>query len=96
MIYLDLLSVAIFVYWLSMLAITPKGLASMPALPTTKYPLLHKPFVSVIIAAKEEESSIIDTVRHLLNQNYTRMELIVVNDRSPDRSEERRVGKAMR
>ncbi|MCZ8523536.1 MULTISPECIES: glycosyltransferase [Paenibacillus] len=42
------------------------------------------PLVSVIIAAKEEESSIADTVRHLLSQNYPRLEIIAVNDRSRD------------
>ncbi|WP_426451430.1 glycosyltransferase [Paenibacillus sp. S-38] len=42
------------------------------------------PLVSVIIAAKEEESSITETVRHLLSQNYPRLEIIAVNDRSRD------------
>ncbi|MBP1157211.1 MULTISPECIES: glycosyltransferase family 2 protein [unclassified Paenibacillus] len=42
------------------------------------------PLVSVIIAAKEEESSIADTVKHLLNQTYPKLEIIAVNDRSQD------------
>lgn len=43
-----------------------------------------EPLVSVIIAAKEEESSIVETVQHLLNQSYRRIEIIAVNDRSRD------------
>ncbi|TDF94073.1 glycosyltransferase [Paenibacillus piri] len=42
------------------------------------------PLVSVVIAAKEEEASITETVRHLLNQTYPRLEIIAVNDRSRD------------
>lgn len=42
------------------------------------------PLVSVIVAAKEEEDSIADTVKHLLNQTYPRLEIIAVNDRSRD------------
>ncbi|MDF2958430.1 MAG: nucleotide-diphospho-sugar transferase [Paenibacillus sp.] len=42
------------------------------------------PLVSVIIAAKEEEASIAETVKHLLNQSYPRLEIIAVNDRSQD------------
>lgn len=42
------------------------------------------PLVSIIIAAKEEEASITETVKHLLNQTYPRLEIIAVNDRSQD------------
>jgi GT2 family glycosyltransferase len=42
------------------------------------------PLVSVIIAAKEEEASITQTVQHLLHQTYMRLEIIAVNDRSQD------------
>ncbi|WP_213055581.1 glycosyltransferase, partial [Escherichia coli] len=42
------------------------------------------PLVSIIIAAKEEESTIADTVKHLLDQTYPRIEIIAVNDRSRD------------
>ncbi|MEK8132188.1 glycosyltransferase family 2 protein [Paenibacillus filicis] len=49
-----------------------------------KQALFDYPLVSVIIAAKEEESTIADTVKHLLNQTYPRLEIIAVNDRSQD------------
>ncbi|WP_028550100.1 glycosyltransferase [Paenibacillus sp. UNC451MF] len=42
------------------------------------------PLVSVVIAAKEEEASIVETVKHLLHQTYSRLEIIAVNDRSQD------------
>ncbi|MFE5323473.1 glycosyltransferase [Paenibacillus sp. NPDC056579] len=66
----------------------PEGIASMSAagkkpegLAADKQEL---PLVSVIIAAKEEEASITETVKHLLNQTYPRLEIIAVNDRSQD------------
>ncbi|SFL66835.1 Glycosyltransferase, catalytic subunit of cellulose synthase and poly-beta-1,6-N-acetylglucosamine synthase [Paenibacillus sp. 1_12] len=60
-------------------AIVPSGLAQ-PRGTTAK----ELPLVSVIIAAKEEEASITETVKHLLNQTYPRFEIIAVNDRSQD------------
>ncbi|SDE37211.1 Glycosyltransferase, catalytic subunit of cellulose synthase and poly-beta-1,6-N-acetylglucosamine synthase [Paenibacillus sp. UNCCL117] len=49
-----------------------------------KQALFDYPLVSIIIAAKEEESTIADTVKHLLGQTYPRIEIIAVNDRSQD------------
>jgi glycosyltransferase involved in cell wall biosynthesis len=43
---------------------------------------------SVIVAARDEESRIEDTVRHLLAQRDARLEVIVVDDRSIDRTGE--------
>lgn len=42
------------------------------------------PLVSVIIAAKEEQETIEETVQHLMRQTYPRLEIIAVNDRSND------------
>ena len=44
------------------------------------------PFVSVIIPAKDEEDFIADSVHSVLDSHYTNMELIVVDDRSIDRT----------
>ena len=44
------------------------------------------PLVSVIIPARDEERSIEKTVRALLAQTYENLEVIVVNDRSTDRT----------
>jgi glycosyltransferase involved in cell wall biosynthesis len=52
-----------------------------------RYP--PKPFhelVSIIIAAKDEENSIQQTIESLLKQQYVRLEIIAVNDRSRDRT----------
>ena len=43
---------------------------------------------SVVVAARDEESRIEDTVRHLLAQRDVPLEVIVVDDRSTDRTDE--------
>ncbi|NRF93910.1 glycosyltransferase [Paenibacillus frigoriresistens] len=71
-------------YWLYITFDVHKGIHLLHTLPkSTKLPD-KPPLVSVIIAAKEEESTILETVRHLLTQNYPRLEIIAVNDRSQD------------
>ncbi len=44
----------------------------------------NKPFVSVIVAARNEERSIAELIKCLLNQTYDKYEIIIVNDRSTD------------
>jgi hypothetical protein len=73
-------------YWLLMLVDSTRGLRHLHPLPKAGQPLDPSPLVSVIIAAKEEESTILETVRHLLSQDYPRLEIIAVNDRSQDRT----------
>jgi cellulose synthase/poly-beta-1,6-N-acetylglucosamine synthase-like glycosyltransferase len=46
------------------------------------------PSVSVLIAAKDEEANIETAVRTMMQQDYPRYELIVINDRSTDRTRE--------
>ncbi|HOW73976.1 MAG TPA: glycosyltransferase [Phycisphaerae bacterium] len=46
------------------------------------------PFLSVLIAAKDEEANIETAVRTMLDQDYPQFELIVINDRSTDRTAE--------
>ncbi|MVP01980.1 glycosyltransferase [Paenibacillus lutrae] len=74
----------ILLYWLITLAEYLRGMKLLRELPPSGPLSDPLPLVSVIIAAKEEESTIRDTVRHLLAQDYPRLELIVVNDRSQD------------
>lgn len=44
--------------------------------------------ISVILAAKDEEASIQQTIESLLNQKQVKLEIIAVNDRSTDRTGE--------
>jgi cellulose synthase/poly-beta-1,6-N-acetylglucosamine synthase-like glycosyltransferase len=47
---------------------------------------VRRPFVSVIVAARNEERTIEDLIRHLLAQDYPTYEVIIINDRSTDRT----------
>ncbi len=46
----------------------------------------HPPKVSVLIAARNEEANVERAVRSMLRQDYPDFELIVINDRSTDRT----------
>ncbi|MEW9701173.1 glycosyltransferase family 2 protein [Paenibacillus sp. SI8] len=81
---LGIIAILTLLYWIIMTIDAYKGLHHLRALPRTIKQPDKPPLVSVIIAAKEEESTILDTVRHLLSQNYPRLEIIAVNDRSQD------------
>ena len=64
----------------------------LPALDTLTAPAVGLPagpvHCSVIVAARDEESRIEDTVRHLLAQRDVQLEVIVIDDRSTDRTDE--------
>jgi glycosyltransferase involved in cell wall biosynthesis len=49
-------------------------------------PVLHNPLVSIIIPVYNSENYIADTIKSCLNQSYTNIELILINDGSTDRS----------
>lgn len=51
-------------------------------------PVENAPLVSILVPAKDEERSIETCVRALLQQDYPRFELLVVDDRSADRTAE--------
>jgi glycosyltransferase involved in cell wall biosynthesis len=74
----------LLIVWAAVLYCTYRGLRKLPKL-SPHLPLPDKPpLVSVIIAAKEEQETIGETVRNLLEQSYPRLEIIAVNDRSND------------
>ncbi|MFC5449707.1 glycosyltransferase [Paenibacillus aestuarii] len=81
---LGILAVLALLYWLLVTLDSIRGLRLLHALPRAVKLPDKPPLVSVIIAAKEEESTILDTVQHLLTQHYPRLEIIAVNDRSQD------------
>src|ERR1700759_114965 len=58
-------------------------LRNIPPLETDKWPA-----VSVVIAARNEKRNIEEALQSVLNQDYPHLEIIVVNDRSTDRTGE--------
>lgn len=86
--FFGILAVIVFLYWLFMLVVSARGLRLVPRLPVLKQPTPDEPFVSVIVAAKDEEESIGRTLANLLALDYPHYEVIVVNDRSEDGTRE--------
>ncbi|WP_167577858.1 glycosyltransferase family 2 protein [Ammoniphilus sp. YIM 78166] len=60
----------------------------MPRVDIQKEKVGHEPLVSVIIAAKDEGDHIQKTIYSLLKQHYSNLEIILVNDRSVDHTQE--------
>lgn len=83
---LSVLALLTLLYWAVMGFVSFRGLRRIDRLPSNVKPHRETPYVSIIVAAKEEETSITETIRHLLNQDYERFEIIVINDRSEDRT----------
>jgi cellulose synthase/poly-beta-1,6-N-acetylglucosamine synthase-like glycosyltransferase len=86
---LQILAVLVVFYWVPMLFLHLWGLPKVPRLPEVRDPLPAEPLVSIIVAGKEEEAAITATLEGLLAQEYEQLELIVINDRSADRTGER-------
>lgn len=74
----------VLAFWVVALATTLLSLLTVPRL-QTRMPRRF-PRVSAIIPARDEERTIERTVRAMLAQTYPDLELIVVNDRSVDRT----------
>lgn len=86
MIALKALAAVIAVYWFFTFIFHAHGLRKVPKLPRIRDPLDDEPPVSVIIAARNEETAIGKTLESLTRQSYSNLEIIVVNDRSTDRT----------
>lgn len=70
-------------------AITRARREQLPLTPSSHDgPPSNPPFVSVLIAAKDEQANIETAVRSMLDQDYPAFEVIVINDRSSDRTGE--------
>jgi glycosyltransferase involved in cell wall biosynthesis len=74
--------------WLSRHREISRSSRTQPKLSSRSYdgPPSPAPPISVLVAAKDEEATIGDCVRSLLDQDYPDYELIVINDRSTDRT----------
>lgn len=55
-----------------------------PVIKKEKYQLRRRPLVSVLIPARNEESNIRGCLTNVLNQSYTNIEVIVLDDQSED------------
>jgi chlorobactene glucosyltransferase len=82
---MTLLLILILLFWLGILGRTILNLLLIPRLRRVEP---RGTFVSVIIPARDEERTIERTVRALLAQTHQALEVIVVNDRSTDRTGE--------
>lgn len=86
MIILTVIAAVVAAYWSLMLVIHAAGLRRVPKLPRVSEPLDEEPLVSVIIPARNEEEAIGQTIASLVRQTWRNLEIIVVNDRSTDRT----------
>lgn len=71
-------------FWIYFLFSCRRALVNIKFLDHEKEELEHIPLVTVVIAVKDGEDEIAETVTKLLSSPYDRLELIVVNDRSTD------------
>ena len=92
---MQILWIAVLIAWVAAFFRTLLNLAAVPRLRDREDLPLAGPLVSVLIPARDEERTIERTVRALLSQTYTNLEVIVLNDRSEDSTGEilARVGK---
>ncbi|MFD2171052.1 glycosyltransferase [Tumebacillus lipolyticus] len=87
MVVLQGIAVLVFLYWVAMFVTNLRGLRMIPELISGTVEG-EQPLVSIIVAGKDEEASIERTLDSLLRLDYQNYELIVVNDRSEDRTGE--------
>ena len=80
---MHLVAAIILVFWVLAFARTLLNLAVLPRLSANTLPA-RQPLVSIVIPARNEARVIERTVRALLAQDYSALEVIVVNDRSTD------------
>jgi glycosyltransferase involved in cell wall biosynthesis len=81
---LSILTILIFCFWLINLCYHLFHLPNIPKVDIQKEKKRDESLISVIIAAKDEEEKIGETIDSLLNQEYSNLEIILVNDRSVD------------
>ncbi|MGH7197776.1 MAG: glycosyltransferase [Candidatus Omnitrophota bacterium] len=76
----------IFLVWTKRALWMARFRKTHPPLAPVSFTLPAPPLVSVIVPARNEEKNIENCLTHLLKQTYPRLEIIVVDDRSTDRT----------
>ncbi|MEI7576498.1 MAG: glycosyltransferase [Armatimonadota bacterium] len=84
--------IALVLGFLKAIAVTVLALAERKAERVRNFELGYAPTVSVLIAAYNEEKTILDTVRSVLDSDYPIQEVIVVDDGSKDGTAKALVG----
>lgn len=78
----------IFVVWTKRAVWLTRFRKTHPPLAPSSFELPDPPLVSVIVPARNEEKNIENCLTHLLKQTYPRFEIVVVDDRSSDKTSE--------
>lgn len=84
---MHLLATIVFIVWIAALIQTIVNILAVPRLRRDAVPNAL-PFVSIVIPARNEERTIDRTARAFLAQDYPNFEVVIVNDRSTDRTGE--------
>ncbi|MFH1039105.1 MAG: glycosyltransferase family 2 protein [PVC group bacterium] len=81
-------SAILAIYWLIKLALLFYRLRIDPCLSTEPEEAPGGPLISIVIAVRDEERNIEDCIRSFQKQTYRNWEMIIVDDRSRDRTAE--------
>ncbi|WP_096155017.1 MULTISPECIES: glycosyltransferase [Bacillus] len=73
-------------FWLVVLVDAKIGMRKIIKLESVQPDITKGPLVSIIVAAKDEEKDIKESILSQLNQTYENVEWIIVNDRSDDKT----------
>src|ERR1044072_3687019 len=82
--YLALLTAIAWIFFIVELIIGNRAIVFLKEVPPINQPALPK--VSIIIPACNEERNIREALQSVLQQDYRNFELLVINDRSTDRT----------
>ncbi|WP_044340090.1 glycosyltransferase [Rossellomorea aquimaris] len=89
MILLLLLLCAVLIVWIFIGMDVWRGLSNISSIDELFHPSSNGPLLSVIVPARNEEETITDSILSQLQQDYQRIQWILVNDRSTDGTPEK-------
>lgn len=84
--FVFVISMVLAVYWMIKLVMMLPRLRRDPILSTEPVETGASPLISIIIAVRDEEEDIGGCIRSLQGQTYTNWEMVIVDDRSRDRT----------